>query len=223
MSSPTTEAYVKQILLAQHRRPGDPVGMGRIASMLGVTPGTVTTMVKGMARKGLLSYQPYAGVTLTEEGRRLATRVLRRHQVHELFLVRSLGLDWSEVHEEAERLEHAASDLVVERMAELLGHPERDPHGDPIPPPDGELPPPVASTLATSALGADLHLVRVLDQSRRFLRRASEAGLVPGARVRVVEREQSADRTVVAVADGPPFPLSTRDAAQLVVRGESRV
>ncbi|MDP7111214.1 MAG: metal-dependent transcriptional regulator, partial [Myxococcota bacterium] len=208
MSSPTVEDYVKHILLAQHRRPGDPVGMGQIASMLGVTPGTVTTMVKGMAARGLLSYEPYTGVELTEEGRGVAIRVLRRHRVLELFLVEVLELDWADVHEEAEQLEHAASDGLVERMAEMLGHPERDPHGDPIPSPDGELPPPAATTLATCALDEPMHVVRVLDQDPAFLRRSAERGLVPGVSVRVVDRDEVAGEVRVIRGRGESVTLS---------------
>lgn len=218
MSSPTVEDYLKQVLLAQHQRPGDPVGMGQIASLLGVTPGTVTTMVKGMAQRGLLSYRPYAGVQLTEDGRRVATRVLRRHRILELFLVRVMDLDWSEVHEEAERLEHAASDRVVERMSEMLGHPDRDPHGDPIPLPDGDLPPPVATTVATSPVDQVVHLVRVLDQAPRALRQAAERGLMPGAALRVLEQDTDGGSTSVAVEGGEPVVLSPEEARQLVVR-----
>lgn len=218
MSSPTVEDYLKHVLLAQHQRPGDPVGMGRIASMLEVTPGTVTTMVKGMAQRGLLSYRPYAGVQLTEDGRRVATRVLRRHRILELFLVRVMDLDWSEVHEEAERLEHAASDRVVERMSEMLGHPDRDPHGDPIPLPDGDLPPPVATTVATCPVDQVVFLVRVLDQAPRALRQAAERGLMPGAALRVLERGADGGSTSVAVEGGEPVVLSPEEARQLVVR-----
>ncbi len=218
MSSPTVEDYLKHILLAQHRRPGDPVGMGQIATMLEVTPGTVTTMVKGMARRGLLAYQPYAGAQLTDDGRRIATRVLRRHRLLELYLVQVLGLDWSEVHDEAERLEHAASDKVVERMAEMLGHPDRDPHGDPIPPPDGDLPPPVATTLASCPVEVAVHLVRVLDQTPDALRLAASRGLVPGVSVRVLERDAARGRTQVSVDGSSPLELSREEARQLVVR-----
>ncbi len=217
MSSPTVEDYMKHILLAQHRRPGDPVGMGQISTMLGVTPGTVTTMVKGMASRGLLRYQPYTGVELTGEGRRIATRVLRRHRILELFLVESLGMDWSEVHDEAERLEHAASDRVVERMAEILGHPERDPHGDPIPSPDGELPPPVATTLATCPLDEPVRVVRVLDQRTSFLRSAAERGLVPGVGLTVRRRDSAGGEVHVERDGGGRVTLSPDEAVKLVV------
>ena len=218
MATPTVEDYLKNILLAQHRQPGAPVGMGEIAALLGVTPGTVTPMVKGMAGRGLLHYQPYTGAQLTDEGRALATRVLRRHRILELVLVRELGLDWSEVHDDAERLEHAASDRVVERMAERMGHPRRDPHGDPIPAVGEELPPPLATTLANCDLTREYEVVRVMDQSAGFLRRIREMGLAPGARVTAVERDPTADCTRVEMSGSDPVVLVTRDAAQLLVR-----
>ena len=133
MPTSTVEDYLKQILLEEQRHPGEQVGMGKIADALGLAPGTVTTMVKTLAGSGLLDYEPYSGVRLTDSGRQLALHVLRRHRLIEVFLVQVMGMDWSEVHPEAEGLEHAISDRLIERMDEMLGHPVVDPHGDPIP------------------------------------------------------------------------------------------
>ena len=113
--------------------------MGQIAAALGVTPGTATTMVKALAESGLVQYEPYSGVRLTAAGERLAGLVLRRHRLVELFLVQVMGLRWDEVHEEAEKLEHVVSERLIERMDEMLGRPEVDPHGDPIPDADGAI------------------------------------------------------------------------------------
>src|SRR6476620_7329433 len=107
--------------------------MGRLAAAMGVVPGTATTMVKTLADSGLVTYEPRSGTRLTAGGEKLALHVLRRHRLVEPFLVKTLGLDWSEVHEEAEELEHAISDKVLHRIDQLLGHPTTDPHGDPIP------------------------------------------------------------------------------------------
>ena len=107
--------------------------MGQLAAALDVSPGTATTMVKTLAESGLVEYEPYAGVMLTSAGKKLATLVLRRHRLIELFLVNVMGLKWDEVHEDAEQLEHAVSDRLVDRMDEMLGRPATDPHGDPIP------------------------------------------------------------------------------------------
>ena len=130
MPTSTVEDYLKCILAAQQRRPESLVTMGEIGSALGVAPGTVTAMVKTLAESGLVAYEPYSGVRLSEAGERLATHVLRRHRLIELFLVEKMGYDWSEVHDEAERLEHAVSERVIDRIDELLGRPSVDPNGD---------------------------------------------------------------------------------------------
>ena len=113
------------------------VPMGQLASALGVVPGTATTMVKALAESGLVRYEPYAGVRLLPAGEKLAALVLRRHRLIELFLVKVMGMSWAEVHDEAEHLEHAVSDRLIERIDEMLGRPSVDPHGDPIPDSDG--------------------------------------------------------------------------------------
>ena len=118
---------------------GTLVPMGQLASALGVVPGTATTMVKTLAESGLVRYEPYAGVRLTAAGEKLAALVLRRHRLIELFLVQVMGMSWTEVHDEAEHLEHAVSDRLIDRIDEMLGRPAVDPHGDPIPDPEGTL------------------------------------------------------------------------------------
>src|SRR5215471_9542710 len=133
MPSSTVENYLKQIYLEQQSAQGELVSMGRLASVMNVVPGTATSMVKALADSGLVEYEPRSGARLTRGGQQLALHVLRRHRLVELFLVKVLGLDWSEVHEEAEELEHAISDKVLERIDQFLGHPSADPHGDPIP------------------------------------------------------------------------------------------
>ena len=109
--------------------------MGQVASALGVTPGTATTMVKALAESGLAEYEPYSGVRLTAAGEKLAGLVLRRHRLVELFLVQVMGMSWAEVHDEAEQLEHVVSERLIDRIDEMLGRPTHDPHGDPIPEP----------------------------------------------------------------------------------------
>src|SRR5438477_9097535 len=139
MASVTVENYLKQLYLEQQQHaPGELVSMGRLAAVMGVVPGTATTMMKALADSGLVAYEPRGGVRLTRGGEQLALHVLRRHRLVELFLVRVLGMDWSEVHDEAEELEHAVSDKVLERIDALLEHPRVDPHGDPIPPAKGK-------------------------------------------------------------------------------------
>src|ERR687891_594052 len=138
LPSQTVENYLKAIFQAQTALSADTlVPMGQLASALGVVPGTATTMVKALAESGLVRYEPYAGVRLTPAGEKLAALVLRRHRLIELFLVNVMGMSWDEVHEEAEQLEHAVSDRLIQRIDEMLGHPSADPHGDPIPDPQG--------------------------------------------------------------------------------------
>ena len=137
MASLTVENYLKaiyQICLARDRKTA---ATGEVAQTLEVAPGTVTSMLKTLAESGLANYMPYEGVSLTPAGAALALRVLRRHRLIELFLVKTLELTWDEVHEEAENMEHAVSDLLIDRIDAYLGHPKVDPHGDPIPTADG--------------------------------------------------------------------------------------
>ena len=183
MPTSTVENYVKQLYL-EHQRAGDEplVQFGRLAQTMGVVPGTVTTMVRTLADAGLARYEPRTGVALTAAGERLALHILRRHRLVELFLVRTLGLDWSEVHDEAEELEHVISDKVLERIDRLLGRPMVDPHGDPIPTADGRLLDRDLRSLAACANGDRVRVERVHNQNAAYLRMVDEMGLIPGSR-----------------------------------------
>src|SRR6266849_4893083 len=141
LPSSTVENYLKAIYQGQVALPQAErlVPMGSVASALGVTPGTATTMVKALAESGLAEYEPYSGVRLSAAGQKLALLVLRRHRLVELFLVKVMGMSWAEVHDEAEQLEHVVSERLIERIDEMLGRPTHDPHGDPIPNPDGAI------------------------------------------------------------------------------------
>ena len=154
LPSSTVENYLKAIYkgTAALEAPQTLLPMGQLASALSVAPGTATTMVKTLAESGLVHYEPYAGVALTPAGERLAGLVLRRHRLIELFLVRVMGYSWDEVHDEAEHLEHVVSDRLVDRMDQMLGRPEVDPHGDPIPDADGLVKPQEAQSLLTCQL-----------------------------------------------------------------------
>ena len=148
-ASSTVENYLKAIYagvatLSEGKRL---LPMGQLAAAVGVTPGTTTTMVKALADSGLVEHEPYAGVALTAAGQKLAALVLRRHRLIELFLVRVMGYSWEEVHDEAELLEHVVTDRLIDRIDEMLGRPETDPHGDPIPNAEGLVKPQDAQTL----------------------------------------------------------------------------
>lgn len=187
MATVTVENYLKHVLLLADD--GDAlVPMGALAAALGVVPGTATTMVKALADGGLVQHRPRQGVRLTAEGRRVALNVLRKHRLVETFLVNVLKMDWAKVHDEAEQLEHAISDEVLDRLDALLGHPQSDPHGDPIPSRQGKLHSQVYATLATCAAGRAVRIVRITEQSTEFLQFAEQNGLQPGTSVRVTDR-----------------------------------
>jgi DtxR family Mn-dependent transcriptional regulator len=218
-ASRTVEDYLKAIYLAESTlaSPSDLVPMGQIASAVGVVPGTATSMVKALADSGLVRYEPYMGVRLTTAGLRLAGRVLRRHRLIELFLVKVLGMDWAEVHIEAERLEHAVSDRIIDRIDAMLGRPLVDPHGDPIPTSEGTLPQDASLDLLTAPVDAPLVVARVLDQEPGFLRYVEQRRLMPGRTVIVVAREPGSDAVRLRSEDGNETTLGTRAASRILV------
>jgi DtxR family Mn-dependent transcriptional regulator len=200
--SSTTENYLKAIFAVSESAPNELVSLGEIAQSLDVTPGTVTTMMKSLARAGLVEYQPRAGVSLTPKGRKTALSVVRRHRLLELFLVEVLGLDWSQVHEEAEELEHAISDRLLRRIDEVLGHPERDPHGDPIPASDGTIVAAKDFPLTEAENNGAYIIGRVEGDEPTFLGYLQETGLVPGAAIGKVIRNDVAGTIAVHTAQG---------------------
>lgn len=214
MPSLTIENYVKAIY--QISQDGRPAATGKVAEALKVLPGTVTSMLKTLSEAGLAIYTPYEGVKLTESGRLLAMRVIRRHRLIELFLSRTLDLKWDEVHEEAENLEHAVSDWLVERMDTFLGRPQVDPHGDPIPSADGSLRNAAGRSLAQLAEGTRFRLVRVLDQSPEFLRFLSDTGLEIGSEG-IVQTNRSESGVLSFTLSGNPTTLASPIAEHLVV------
>ena len=218
MPTSTVEDYLKCIYLESRREPSERVSTGRIAAALHVAPGTVTAMMKTLTESGLVGYEPYAGVRLTDAGRRLAAHVLRRHRLVELFLVRIMGMGWSEVHEEAEVLEHAVSERLIERIDEMLGRPAADPHGDPIPTAGGEVDEPDLPSLLTCEIGRPLTVARVTDQRAEFLQLLERHGLMPGRRVRVDSRDELAETVVVRPEGGPPLQLGFPAASRIGVR-----
>ncbi len=159
-----------------------------IAQRLALAPASVSGMVRRLADQGLLAYERYHGVKLTESGRRAALRTLRRHRVIEAYLAQALGYPWDRVHEEAERLEHAASDELVDRMAATIGEPEVDPHGAPIPTRDGAVDETEYTSLADLAVGVPGVVMRVTDEDPGMLRHLGELSVVPGKRVTVKAR-----------------------------------
>lgn len=219
MATSTVEDYLKAILVEEQRDPESLVTTGRIAAACRVAPGTATSMVKTLADSALVTYEPYSGVRLTDAGRQLAAHVLRRHRLVELFLVEVLKMDWSEVHDEAERLEHAVSEELIARIDEMLGHPSVDPHGDPIPDAQGQVEEPDLPSLATCAVRRGFRVARVRDQTPEFLRLVERRGLMPGRRVRVEERDPAADTVALVLGgeDGERLSLGFRAAGKILV------
>lgn len=185
-----------------------------LADRLGVGPSTVSETVRRLADQGLVEHARYGAIALTEEGARHAVQVVRRHRLIETFLVSELGYAWDEVHDEAEVLEHAVSDLMVERIDIRLGHPTRDPHGDPIPTPDGTVPAPPADMLWELREGAGT-VARISDSDPGLLRYLAEIGVVLDARVEVVERRDFAGMTSVRLTppDGDPRTVELGEPA----------
>jgi DtxR family Mn-dependent transcriptional regulator len=219
LASQTVENYLKTIYLAQTELPSkELVPMGHLASALGVVPGTATTMVKTLSESGLVRYEPYVGVRLTASGETLAGLVLRRHRLIELFLVKVLGMSWAEVHDEAEQLEHAVSERLIERIDEMLGRPDVDPHGDPIPTAQGKIVRVDHPDLMSAPIDAPLVVTRILDQDASFLRFVEQRGLIPGSAVRIQSRDASADAVALADGAGAVMTIGARAASKVLVR-----
>jgi DtxR family Mn-dependent transcriptional regulator len=216
--SSTVENYLKAIFQGQSSLPRDQrlVPMGQVASTLGVTPGTATTMVKALAESGLADYEPYSGVRLSAAGEKLAGLVLRRHRLVEAFLVQVMGMRWDEVHDDAEQLEHVVSERLIERIDEMLGHPTHDPHGDPIPNSDGTIPTKELESLLTCPTGTPLRVTRIADQDPAFLRFIETNGLKPGQPVEVETRDTAADAVMLRGKDRR-ITIGARAASKLLV------
>lgn len=216
MPSLTVENYVKAIYQLCGDSNGEPAATGQIAAALSVSPGTVTSMLKTLSESNLATYTPYEGVRLTAAGNALALRVVRRHRLIELFLVRTLELNWDEVHEEAEHMEHAVSDHLIDRIDAYLGHPAADPHGDPIPRADGTLLAPHSISLGGCQGGQAFSLCRVMDQSPEFLRFLSSAGLTLGTRGRLLAKHTEAGTVTIEVG-GRQTTLGREAAEKILV------
>lgn len=195
--SASIEDYVRVIYGLAER--GDEVTNTTLASRLEVSPSSASGMVTKLSQQGLVAHVPYKGIGLTPEGMKLARSVLRRHRLIESYLVSELGYTWDEVHAEADALEHAVSDLLINRIAAKLGNPVRDPHGDPIPSADGsveELPTRILDELEPGAVG---EIVRVWDTDPDLLRYLADRQIGLGERIEVVERQPFGGPLVVKV------------------------
>jgi DtxR family Mn-dependent transcriptional regulator len=218
MPSSTVEDYVKAIYALQREADAGEATVVRVAEALGVTKGSVTAMVRKLRDARLVNAERYGGIRLTAKGRRVALDVIRRHRLIEVFLVDVLQFDWSEVHEEAERLEHAMSPKLMDRLDAFLGRPTIDPHGDPIPDAAGRVTDPGGDPITEFDPGDGGAVVRVSDQDPEFLDFAAEHGLRPGARVTVVEHGTDPDMIRVKAHRKRPVDIARSDAEHIIVQ-----
>ncbi|WP_425956612.1 metal-dependent transcriptional regulator [Xylanimonas sp. McL0601] len=217
--TPVAQDYLKAVWSAlEWASEGTKVSTGQLADRLGVGPSTVSETVQRLSEQGLLAHEPYRGVGLTERGRAYALVMVRRHRLLETWLVQQLGYAWDEVHDEAEHLEHAVSDRLVERLDALLGHPARDPHGDPIPAADGRVVRPDAVPLAELAAGESGVVARISDADAGDLRLLAGLGIALDVAVTVTALLPRRDAVALAWShDGG------RAAAEVEGRLASRV
>ena len=203
-----SQDYLKHIYDLEEWAGTRGVGLSALAEAMGQRRSTTSEAVKRLAGDGLVEHAPYADVKLTEQGRGFAIQLVRRHRLIETFLVRELGYGVEEVHDEAEVLEHAVSDLFIERVDERLGRPDRDPHGDPIPDASGRLAPVDDVVLSEAAPGQRVRVSRLRDRDEEFLRHMTAQGVVPGAELRVEERPypQLARFSVLSAPEGHEPP-----------------
>ncbi|HKP75162.1 MAG TPA: metal-dependent transcriptional regulator [Longimicrobiaceae bacterium] len=217
MYTPVVEDYLKAIWMLQQQE--SPVGTSRIAERLGLTAAAVTAMIKRLDEQGVLRHEPYYGVRLTAAGELAALRIIRRHRVLELFLAETLGYAWDRVHDEAERLEHAASDELIERLARLLGEPERDPHGNAIPTAQGEVDTSRYPALGDLEPGVPRRVLEVEVEEAEQLRYLGSLDLYPGAQVEVVQKSPF-EGPVSLQVNGSPRVISHSLAQRIRVRPE---
>jgi DtxR family Mn-dependent transcriptional regulator len=212
MKNQSTEDYLKGIFKLSAG--GGGVATSALARHLGIGDGSVTAMLKKLAAKKLIRHVPYRGVSLTEAGRRTAVTMMRRHRLWEIFLVRHLGYGWDEVHDEAERLEHVTSGEMERRLDEMLGHPDTDPHGEPVPTADGRLAPLKGKPLRDFPAGGRVTVIRVSDDSSAILQHTAKLGI--SLRTKLTVREKLGfDGSMVVTIGGRERFLSREVAAAI--------
>lgn len=221
--SSSIEDYVK-VIYSFTEWQDKPITSSQLAQRLGVANSSVSEMVRKLKEQGLVDHKPYSAITLTDNGIRLALSMVRRHRLIETYLVQELGYSWDEVHDEAEHLEHAVSDTFIERMAEKLGNPLRDPHGDPIPAADGSVKMPPAHRLSELDEGHTGRITRISDENPDLLRYLSAEEIDLDANVEVVGRKPFGGPLVVRIGSGDvrrEFDLADEITSALWVHSET--
>jgi DtxR family Mn-dependent transcriptional regulator len=197
---------------------GDPaITLKDLSTSLGLPMARVSETIKRLTADGLVDHQPYKPITLTARGRQIALAMVRRHRLIEAFLVNSLGYGWDEVHDEAENLEHSVSDLLIDRVDSLLGHPEFDPHGDPIPNKDGRVRHPAGAIRLTDAEPGDYRIVRISDADPNRLVYFQQRHVLPDETLHVVAQDRDAGTVVIRARDGTETALGPASSAAVMI------
>jgi DtxR family Mn-dependent transcriptional regulator len=213
----TEENYIKAIYSIEGSNTAGEVSVNEIAERMQTRPATVTDMLRKLSEKGLIHYEKYKKITLTKSGAKQALSIIRKHRLWESFLYAKLNFSWDEVHEVAEQLEHIQSAKLIERLDEFLGYPEYDPHGDPIPKPNGEIPKSEAQLLSERQLGKLSKIVAVKDTTPAFLQQLERFGLKIGSKITVVEIMPYDKSMVVKTDNSNNLQLSYLIATNLLV------
>ncbi len=216
MKSIHEENYLKAIFHL-HEEGFEVVSTNAIAKAMNVQAASVTDMVKKLAKRKCLEHTPYQGVRLSEEGRKIAGGIIRKHRLWETFLVEKLHFNWSQVHDIAEQLEHIESELLTDRLFEFLGNPTHDPHGEPIPGKSGELPVQNYYRLDEINEGTEVEIIGVKEDSTEFLQYLNQLDLKLHANIKVLSR-QKLDNTILLASAQRQFNLSDRIAASILVK-----
>ncbi|NJB85066.1 DtxR family Mn-dependent transcriptional regulator [Lewinella marina] len=219
MASPTVENYLKALLALSRQR--DTVSISDLSAELGVSKPSANSMIKRLAEQGLLEYERYRPLRLTEEGRKQAALVVRKHRLTEMYLVEKMGFGWEEVHPIAEQIEHIDSPALFERMDQLLGSPDFDPHGSPIPDRQGNISARIGQRLSGCEPGDVVILTGLENSSPDFLRYLNEKGLRLDAVIKVAARE-SYDGSMRIIYGGREETLPKGTADQLLVATQLR-
>ncbi|QRR03462.1 metal-dependent transcriptional regulator [Dyadobacter sandarakinus] len=213
----TEENYLK-IIHSLSGRDGQEVSTNALAESTATRAASVTDMLRKLAEKGLIHYKKYQGVRLTDEGERVAIKVIRKHRLWEVFLVEKLGFGWDEVHDIAEELEHIPSEILVEKLDTFLGHPRFDPHGDPIPDSKGNLTEPDYRILADVHCGEKVLMMGVLDHAPAFLQHLDKTGITLGSVLEVLEVNEYDKSSSVQINDGQTLFISLDVSKNLLVQ-----
>jgi len=219
MLSYTEENYLKALLKLSFQNEEKPeAGTNEMAAYLGVKPATATDMLKKLKEKNLVTYKKYGKILLTETGKKNGIAILRKHRLWETFLYEKLDFSWDEVHEVAEQLEHIQSAKLVDKLEEFLDFPEFDPHGDPIPKANGEIPAVVKTLLSELKAGDISQVAAVKDTSTLFLQYLEKLQITIGTKIRVVEVIDFDGSLYIEIADGEPRSVSMKFAESLFVQ-----